>query len=545
MNDCSITNTKTPQAHQCMKTWKAYSMGLISCVFLLMVTFGVYQGVLDNEFVGSWDDSYYVIDNSFVNSGFSFQNIKSAFTEIVAHNWHPITMLSHMLDVELFGLQPKYHHLTNLLLHCSNTVLVYLFLLITTKKSVSALLVALIFGIHPLHVESVAWVSERKDLLSSFFILNALCVYRLYTLPNSTRRSHLLYIAVCLLHIFGLMSKTMVITFPFLLLILDYWPLDRYRHNNIKSLFIEKIPLILFSCIFVYITLQTQKGIYNFNLKNNLSTVLYSYFHHFMSYFVPANLSYLYSYSVKPSFVVIIFGIISTLGIFCVIFAFGNRYRFLASGLMMYIILYLPVSGIIRVGVHLYADRYMYLPMLGLSIIVVYGITTCFDNLLLTVPVFITVIMVLSCITFQYEKTWNSQFTVYMNAIKVGSLGDGTKERIRGNVYVAEYYYNHGDFDSAIPHFHNALMRKINYSESGSVLLSKSIFYELSDYSKLILDEYLIEDITNSYNVLATIYMIKRDYYDALIIINRGLSVNRNNKFLLNQKQVLKDNFLE
>jgi hypothetical protein len=342
-------------------------MSLIPSVFLLMVTFGVFHGVLDNEFIESWDDSFYVTSNRFINSGLSLQNIKAAFTEIVAHNWHPVTMLSHLLDVELFGLAPKYHHLTNLLLHCSNTVLVYLFLLISTKKNIPALLVALIFGVHPLHVESVAWVSERKDLLSSFFILSALCVYYFYTLAGKTRRAHFLYAAVCILHIFGLMSKSMVITFPLLLLIVDYWPLDRFRHSNWKLLIKEKLPLIFFSCLFVFTTLISQTGTYPFALKINLTTVVYSYVHHFLSFFAPASLSYLYSYSVKPSLAEMATGIVILACFVRMIIAVGDRHRFLISGLMMYVVLYLPVSGIIRVGTHLYADRYMYLPMLGLS----------------------------------------------------------------------------------------------------------------------------------------------------------------------------------
>lgn len=533
-----------PCEFQCVKPWNVYCLSLASCVFLLMVTFGVFHGVLDNEFVESWDDSFYVTNNHFINSGFSILNFKSAFTEIVAHNWHPITMLSHMLDVELFGLDPKYHHLTNLLLHCSNTVLVYLFLFISTKKNIPALLVALIFGVHPLHVESVAWVSERKDLLSSFFILNALCVYYFYNLSSKTRRAYFLYIIVCFLHILGLMSKSMVITFPLLLLIVDYWPLDRFRHHSIKSLIVEKLPLLFFSCVFVFTTLITQTGIYRFVLKDNLSTVIYSYVHHFLSFFAPASLSYLYSYSVKPSMAEMITGIVAFGCLAWVIIAVGNRHRYLISGLLMYVVLYVPVSGIIRVGIHLYADRYMYLPMLGLSIITVYGITACF-NKLFTIPIIITAITVLSCITFQYEKAWNSQCALLMNAIKIGSLGLKTKELIRANVYIAEYYYNHKNIDSAIPYFHNALIMKFNYTDSGSVSLSKSVFYELSDYSKFILDDFLIEDIINSYNILAAIYINKEDYYSALMIINRGLSVHRNNKFLLGQKQFLKDRFLD
>jgi tetratricopeptide (TPR) repeat protein len=163
----------------------------------------------------------------------------------------------------------------------------------------------------------------------------------------------------------------------------------------------------------------------------------------------------------------------------------------------------------------------------------------------LIVPVFIAVITVLSYLTFQYEKSWNSQFALYMNALKVGSLGYNTKESIHANVYLGEYYYNNGDIDSAIPYLHKAVLMNINYSDTGNVLLSKSVFYELSDYSKLILEDALIEDVINSYNILATYYCDKKDYYNALLIINRGLSFNRNNKYLLELKRLLKDRFLD
>lgn len=505
----------------------------LSCLILFCATFGVFSGVLDNEFLGTWDDAYYVSGNDFVNSGISLRNLKLAFTESVAWNWHPITMLSHMLDVELFGLNPKYHHLTSLLFHCCNTILVYLFLLFTTKNRISALLVALIFGIHPLHVESVAWVAERKDLLSTFFILIALCIYPYYVSLARGNKRNCLYILICILYLLGLMSKQMVITFPFLLLIVDFWPLNRFEHHKFRSLLLEKVPMILLSCIFVSVTLftHTQK---RFNLSDNFSTAIYTYFHHVLSFFAPMNLSYLYSSDYRPSLFLLSFAIISLIAVLIFVVSYREKYKFLFSGFAMYIVLYLPVSGIVSIGRHLYADRYMYLPMLGLSIMVVYGITGYFKKIVFVIPLFI---IVMSYVTFKYEKTWNSLPALLLNAVSVGSLC--VTDNIISYVYLAKYYYNKGDIISARPYLNKILIKEAYYDNNEIKSLANVTFYEQSDYENLFFDDKFFQTLIDTYVELTRVYMLQKDYSNEMVVIKKGLTFQPGHKFLVDQKQKL------
>ena len=218
---------------------------LVGSAFLLVALLIAYAGVVDNDFVG-YDDGVYVADNERVRAGFEASGIRWAFTTGHAANWHPLTWLSHMLDVELFGLKPGPHHLMNLLFHVINTLLLFVFLQRTTGAMGRSALVAALFALHPLHVESVAWVSERKDVLSTLFFLLTLLAYNLYTRDPVPRR----YIAVFVLLALGLMAKPMLVTVPFLLLLLDIWPLRRFRLESAErrhaiKLVIEKLPLFL------------------------------------------------------------------------------------------------------------------------------------------------------------------------------------------------------------------------------------------------------------------------------------------------------------
>lgn len=507
---------------------------VLSCVFLFCVTFGVFSGVLDNEFLTGWDDAAYVLDNNFVNSGFSTKNLKRAFTESVVNNWHPVTMLSHMMDVELFGLNPKFHHFSNLLFHCGNTILVYLFLTITTKNKISALLVALLFGIHPLHVESVAWVAERKDLLSSFFILTALCVYPCYVGADKGNKKIGLFVIICFLHLLGLMSKAMVITFPFLLLIVDYWPLNRFEHDKFRVLLLEKTPLLFLSSLFVSLTFFTQMH-KRFNMSDNIVTALYTYFHHILSFLAPVNLSFLYSYSLKPGYSTKILSVLSLIILgFLVCIALKKQYRFFISGLMIYVVLYFPVSGIVRIGKHLYADRYMYLPLLGLSIILVYAITTCFKKVTFTIPIFI---IVLSLITYKYEKTWNSQITMVSNAVSLKTLDQS--DYIVVNTYLVKYFYDKGGILSVKPYLHRSLIKEAFYNDNDISSMEKVSFYDQSDFIKMDLDIKLFKYHAFFYYSLARLYIVQGDYKNAIIVVNKGLSSFMNDKQLLEQKHFL------
>src|SRR5436305_3159379 len=223
------------------------------CAALIAITWAVFGQTLGHEFV-NFDDPIYVSENDQVHGGLSWHGVAWAFTHIHSHNWHPLTTMSHMLDCQLFGLKPGAHHFVNVLLHSATAVLLFLLLERLTLNLWSSAFVAAVFAIHPLRVESVAWISERKDLLSGlFFVLTLLAYFYYARKPNLGR-----YLTMSILFACGLMSKPMLVTTPIVLLLLDYWPLNRCSRANATKLLIEKIPLAILAIASAVATLFVQ-----------------------------------------------------------------------------------------------------------------------------------------------------------------------------------------------------------------------------------------------------------------------------------------------
>jgi hypothetical protein len=246
------------------RQWK-----FIACIFLILATLIVFWGVKDNQFI-HYDDDIYIINNPPVRAGLTLHGLTWAFTSLYPY-WHPLTWLSHMLDCYLFGLQPVGHHLTSLFFHIANSLLLFLWLQRLTRAPGRSFLVAALFALHPLHVESVAWVSERKDVLSTFFWLLTMWSYAWYVELPGLKRYSLVLLCFCL----GLMAKPMVVTLPFVLLLLDYWPLGRWspvapaaaetpeisgRRVSLKHLLFEKAPLFALVVLSSLITIYGQES---------------------------------------------------------------------------------------------------------------------------------------------------------------------------------------------------------------------------------------------------------------------------------------------
>ena len=229
-------------------------------IFLITITSVLYFQVYQFEFIG-FDDNYYVYENSNVTSGFSLENIRWAFTKFYAYNWHPLTWISHMLDCQIFGLNPGRHHLINLFFHLANTILLFFVFRNMTGGLWQSAFLSLVFAIHPLNVESVAWISERKNVLSTLFFIMTLLAYIQYARQPAVWR----YLLTIGLLILGLLSKPMLVTLPCVLLLLDYWPLDRFKSKSLfilkkkdsaLYLLIEKLPMFIFvfiSCLLTYL----------------------------------------------------------------------------------------------------------------------------------------------------------------------------------------------------------------------------------------------------------------------------------------------------
>ena len=286
------------------------------CLVLILALLASFWYVKDSEFV-SFDDYIYVVDNPPVKAGLTFKGVIWAFTTTHASNWHPLTWLSHMLDYELYGLNPGGHHLTNLLFHIANALLLFLVLNRMTGALWRSSFVAALFALHPLHVESVAWVAERKDVLSTFFWMLTMWAYVWYTERPRLNR----YLLVLLFFALGLLSKPMLVTLPFVLLLLDYWPLRRFQFGQLSGnvslysskstrptnrrslafqLVLEKAPFFALSAFSSFMTFFAQqkggtvKSLQLFSLESRFANALVSYVNYIVKMIWPQSLAILY-----------------------------------------------------------------------------------------------------------------------------------------------------------------------------------------------------------------------------------------------------------
>jgi tetratricopeptide (TPR) repeat protein len=344
-------------------------------VVLAGATIFAYKDVQAHKFL-NYDDAIYVTENPYVKEGLTLRSVVWAFESPHAGFWHPLTWLSHILDVELFGLNPKYHHLVNLLLHTANSLLLFWILKGMTGAVWRSGFVAAAFALHPLHVESVAWVSERKDLLSTLFFMLTMAAYLRYVKCPGMGRSLL----VLVLFAAGLTAKPMLVTLPFVLLLLDYWPLERLRSKrDVKDLVIEKVPLFVLSAVFCVIALFSQQLMGALAMKLpfevRLANVFVSYIRYIEKMIWPANLTVFYPHSrsglevwqAVGSFAIVLG--ISVLAVWA-----GRTHKYLAVGWFWYLGTLVPVIGLVQVGSFGMADRYSYVPLIGLFIIGAWGV---------------------------------------------------------------------------------------------------------------------------------------------------------------------------
>ena len=354
---------------------------------LTVTVLAVFWQVRRFEFI-SYDDNKYVTDNEHILSGLSGNNIKWLFTKDIGR-WHPLAGITHMLDCELFGLHAGRHHLVNLLFHIANTLLLFIVLRQMTGAVWKSAFVGALFAIHPLHVESVAWISQRKDVLSTLFLILTIAAYFRYVKNRSAR---LVCSCPMLLFALGLMAKPMLITLPFVLLLLDYWPLNRFQRKIAESkvllrLIWEKAPFFALSIISTVLTFFIQKSIgavRTFELipmTIRLANAVVSYTKYIEKMIWPKHLAVFYPYpeNVIPTWMTIVLALL-LLAITIWIILIADRYRYLFVGWFWYIGTLAPVIGLIQVGSHAMADRYTYLSLTGLFIIIAWGADDLLQN---------------------------------------------------------------------------------------------------------------------------------------------------------------------
>jgi Flp pilus assembly protein TadD len=404
---------------------------LLITFILILLTLVIYWQVKDFNFAG-YDDELYITDNAHVQTGLTFESIKWAFTTFHAGNWHPVTWLSHMLDIELYALNPMGHHWTNLQFHIANTLLLFFILFKMTGALWRSAFVAALFALHPLHVESVAWVAERKDVLSTFFGMLTILAYIRYVKKINLFRYSLVFIFLSL----GLMAKPMLVTLPFVLLLLDFWPLERlkyYSHDQSSKLFsliYEKIPLFIPVAISSFLTILAQKeaeALYTFEalpFATRIANAFVSYAGYIIKTVWPQNLAVFYPHP---------FGTLSLLYVFLAVFAIAGisffsirsfkQHPYVAVGWFWYLGTLIPVIGLIQVGAQGMADRYTYIPLIGLFIIAAWGISDLLKkwhyNRIILVIFSIIIIFAFSTRSYFQIRHWENSTTVFKNAVKV------------------------------------------------------------------------------------------------------------------------------
>jgi tetratricopeptide (TPR) repeat protein len=430
-------------------TERTYNKLHIFLIYLVLAVsvFVAYEHLRHNDFV-SYDDEMYVTKNPHVYGGITGESVVRAFTTSHPGYWHPLTLLSHMLDCQLFGLNAWGHHLMSLFFHVANTLLLFLVLKKMTGQVWPSAFVAAAFALHPLHVESVAWVSERKDVLSGFFWMLTMIAYARYAEKPGIRR----YLLVVLGFSLAMMSKPMVVTLPFVLLLLDYWPLGRlqwgrrergaeglsqrklvkvrYEQFSLWHLVVEKVPLFILTAILGVITFigQQSRGVVSplakIPLNYRIANAFISYLKYIEKTLWPSRLAVFYPHAgsnFSKAWMVLSVLLLVSLSICCIYAA--RRRRYLAVGWLWYVGTLVPVIGLVQVGAQAMADRYTYISMIGLLIIIAWGANDLVAKWrYLRIAAVLSAVAVLSasvvCTRIQV-KHWRNNFTLFEHALKV------------------------------------------------------------------------------------------------------------------------------
>jgi protein O-mannosyl-transferase len=351
------------------------------CSLLFVFIVWVFAPALGGKFM-FYDENAYLLSNAHVNSGLSWANVCWAFLSLEYANWYPLTWISHMVDVQFYGLNPWGHHLTNILLHALNTVLVFLVFRKMTGAAWRSWIVALLLGLHPLRVESVAWISERKDVLSTMFWLLAMWAYARFADESKSKgwKIKLFYSLTLLFFVMGLMSKTMLVTLPFVFLLLDFWPLKRWEQKSRWSLVLEKTPFFLFTTIvsvLSYIAQQrggTMQKMINLPLSDRFGNAAISYVRYLGKFFWPENLCIYYPHPGHWPTMETVVASLLLIGISLFVFTQRGTKPYLFTGWFWYLGTLVPVIGLVQLESQSMADRYTYVPLIGVYVMLVWGL---------------------------------------------------------------------------------------------------------------------------------------------------------------------------
>lgn len=451
---------------------------------LALATLLAYGQVKDHRFI-TWDDDHYVTENPMVKAGLCREGVTWAFTATHAANWHPLTWLSLMLDCEIYGFQPRGPHLTNLFFHLANTVLWFLFFARVTGNLWPSALVAALFALHPLHVESVAWVAERKDVLSTFLWVATLLAYAWYVKRPGLKR----YLPIPILLALGLMAKPMLVTLPLVLLLLDYWPLGRFpagpplagpgagagRVQPLSRAWVywplirEKLPLLALSALSGVVTVVAQKrdgavwSLTHLPVSERLANALVAYVKYLVKMFWPFPMVFFYPFSRVPGWQAAGAGLV-LLGVSAVVVWGARRYPYLTVGWLWYLGTLVPVIGLVQVGGQVLADRYTYVPFIGLFIMVAWGardLTARWRHQQIYLSAAAGVVLLACFLTTRVQVGyWRDSESLFRHALKV----NGNNYMACNNLGMA--LSNQARFPEAISMFSRCIRLKPSYAHA-------------------------------------------------------------------------------
>jgi len=499
---------------------------LIVYIVLILVTFAVFWQVNQFDFV--YDDIVYVTGNSHIQSGITLDGLRWAFSTTYAEFWHPLTWLSLMFDYQLHGLNAGAYHLTNLVLHILSTLLLFWLFNRMTGAIWKSAFVAAFFALHPLHVESVAWIAERKDVLSAFWGMLTLCLYVYYTEKPIIRR----YLLVLFGFVCALMSKSMVITLPVIMILLDYWPLSRFRigiESKKDKLFLwqlkEKLPFFILSAVFVIITIYAHNKQHSkiYPLSYRLTNAPVAFVTYLGKTFLPHDMAIFYPFSEHLPLWQVLGATLLIIIISVVVIVMMKRQSYLFVGWLWYAITILPVIGIIQIGDFAMADRYIYLPSIGISIMLAWGIPLLFPNENISkkvlFPVGIAAIVILAILTWQQCGYWKNSITLFRHALQV------TKDNYVAHINLGLALFPEGKVEEAIYHYNRAINIAPDYSgaynnRGGAYMILGQYQHAIEDYNETIR---LKPDLASAYYNRGFVYSTLGKYQRAVEDYNEAI----------------------
>ena len=491
------------------------------CILLIMATLAIYYRAIRNPFV-NYDDWGYVTENSHVQQGISRDTFRWALTATEEDNWHPLTWMSHALDCQLFGLNATGHHLTSVILHLMNAALLFFMLARVTGARWRSLLVAALFALHPINVESVAWVAERKNVLSMFFFLLSLGAYGWYARKPALSK----YATVCLLFTLGLSAKPMIVTLPCVLLLMDFWPLGRVQgwsslspefqvpQFRFAQLVTEKIPLFVLSAASSVVTVIAQRGAIRTNESYpffiRLANAVYAYAMYVGKTLWPVRLGSFYPYQGETLSGWTIFLCLATLGAVSW-FVWRNRSRaYLPVGWFWFLGTMIPMIGLVQVGDQAMADRYAYLPLVGLFVTIVWLLGDLLADKRLSARWAVTAsgiaICALGLLTWRQIGYWASSFNLWSHALNV-TTNNYMAEDYVGTALLVKAYEQQGQrySEEALVHFQNAA--RINPRDAISHLNLGADLQERGQIPEAIEQYQAVLNITQDWRLIEKVYI--------------------------------------